>query len=462
MKDRIPFFIGVGGSGMSAIANILLDLKITVYGYDKNKSPVIEKLIERGLIYSSNVDEINLDKIDYAIYSSAVKETHPVFQFFKENNIVLVHRSEILHQIFSSKISIAVAGSHGKTSTTTMFGQILYDSGIDPAIMVGGEVLYLEGKGGRWGRGKIGVYESDESDGTFLNHRANLKIVTNVDNDHLDYYKTESKLYEAFAEFIYNNEKTKSFVYLGDEGVQKSISLLDKKLNLVCILEESKEIELEENFLQNNNIIPFKIEHDILYFNEADEIKKLILPLKGDHYLRNAFLAYQVAREFGLESDLVLSILKNYQGVKRRLEFLGKLNGIQVYDDYGHHPTEISAVIQSIKKMRKFDEKSCILFQPHRFTRTRDHYKEFAESLENASLVFLLPIYSAGEEEISGISSEIIYNEFIDKSKVVLLSGNKKEDLELIDKYLFDNDFLVTLGAGNVREWGEEFLKQSL
>jgi UDP-N-acetylmuramate--alanine ligase len=450
MINKKPFFIGIGGSGMSALANILLDLEIPVFGYDKSNSETIEKLFLRGAKIYQTLESFGNLEIDYAVYSSAVKESHPVFQYFKEKQVLLVHRSELLHEIFSKKTSIAVAGSHGKTSTSTMLSQILYEASFDPTIMIGGEVPFLQGIGGRSGKSRWGVFESDESDGTFLNYRSNLKIVTNVDNDHLDFYKSEQNLFEAFAEFIYNTKSTKTFLYLGDKGVVASLALLEKKINLVGILEKDKEVV--EGI---DRIEYFSIEKGSLFFDRDGFLKELKLPIQGDHYLKNAFLSLLAAEETGVDLDFAISVLRSYTGVKRRLEFLGEKNLVQVYDDYGHHPTEIKSVIDSIKQMKRTNEKCCLLFQPHRYSRTRDHFKEFAESLSLADLVFLLPIYSAGEESIEGISSSLISENL---KNVISLSGDLETDMITLNQLISPNDFLVTLGAGNVREWGEKFL----
>ncbi|HMX34372.1 MAG TPA: UDP-N-acetylmuramate--L-alanine ligase, partial [Leptospiraceae bacterium] len=452
MRDKKPFFIGIGGSGMSSLAHILLDLKIDVSGYDKAQSDTVKKLEMRGARITHDPENVNLDGIDYIVYSSAVKENHPVFQKALSLHKTLIHRSELLHELFSKKFSIAVAGSHGKTTTTAMTGQILLEAGERPSIMLGGEVGYLNDRGGKWDNGKWGVYESDESDGTFLNHKADIKIVTNIDNDHLDFYKTTDALLEAFAKFIHNKKSSTSIVYLGDKGVEDAIDLLEDQKNIIGYIEASKAANLSAKFPELQ-IEPFEIFDNELSFFRQGEILKIKLPYAGDHYLKNSFAALLAAETAGIEVHASIEILNGYTGVKRRLELLGNQNNIHVYDDYGHHPTEILAVIQSIKRMRPVGAKCCILFQPHRYTRTRDHYEEFAKALDESDLLFLLPIYSAGESPIEGISTELIYDHLVNKERTILLTGDISRDVSILKKYILSGDYLVSLGAGNVRSW---------
>jgi len=458
LKDKKPFFIGIGGSGMSSLAHILLDLKLEVKGYDKANTDTLRKLEMRGAKITHDPESVSLDSIDYVVFSSAVKETHPIFKKALDEHKTLVHRSELLHELFSGKFSIAVAGSHGKTTTTAMTGQILLEGTQRPAIMLGGEVGFLNDRGGKWDNGKWGVYESDESDGTFLNHKADIKIVTNIDNDHLDHYKTVENLHEAFAKFIHNKKSSTAIVYIGDAGVEAAIDLLEDQKNIIGYVESSRATSLAEKFPETK-IEPFEIFDNELSFYRNGMLRRIKLPFAGDHYLKNAFASLLAAEIVGLEIDRIQETLSQYNGVKRRLEHLGTLNNIHVYDDYGHHPTEILAVIQSIKRMRPVGAKCCIIFQPHRYTRTRDHYLDFAKALDDSDILFLLPIYSAGEMAIEGIATELIYDNLTNKDKTILLTGEIERDVSIIKKYILTGDYLVSLGAGNVRDWAEKFLK---
>ena len=442
-KNKSCFLIGAGGSGMSSLGHLLLDYGLKVSGQDLKRNIVIHELEKKGFIFVEDLMNLN---VDFAIYSSAInKRTNEIFLYFKEKNIPTYHRSEIMHAIFNLKKSISVAGSHGKTSTTTMVAQILLKSNYDPTIMIGGETSLLNGIGGRYGHGDWGVYESDESDGTFLNHNADIKILTNIDNDHLDFYKNEESLKEAFKDYLlYNPSNTISC--LDDLGISNLIKNYKIYLN---------NIFYSCNLYYNIPLVTYKIYNNKLNFNFNSIDYELSLPIKGDHFLKNALSAIIACERVGISVENSISILKDFSGVKRRMEFKGIYKDIEFYDDYGHHPTEIEAVCNALQN--EDSKRVIVLFQPHRFTRTRDHFVEIAKSLSQADYVFLLPIYSAGEDEIPDITSEKIQKSLSVENK--LLSGIKEEDCKQIQDFLKTGDVFLTLGAGNVYEWGEFLLK---
>ena len=274
----------------------------------------------------------------------------------------------------------------------------------------------------------------------------------------MDHYKTVENLHEAFAKFIHNKKSSTAIVYIGDAGVEAAIDLLEDSKNIIGYVETSRATSLAAKFPEIK-IEPFEIFDNELSFYRNGMLKRIKLPFAGDHYLKNAFASLLAAEIADLEIDRILETLSQYNGVKRRLEHLGTLNNIHVYDDYGHHPTEILAVIQSIKRMRPVGAKCCIIFQPHRYTRTRDHYIDFAKALDDSDILFLLPIYSAGETPIEGIATELIYDNLTIKDRTILLTGEIERDVTIIKKYILSGDYLVSLGAGNVRDWAEKFLK---
>ncbi len=441
--------IGVGGSGMSSLCHLLIEFGITVYGQDKNRGRNIVLLEKKGLIFIDTLP--SLQKYDFAIFSSAIdSQLNSFYKYFIEKQIPLFHRSVILHSLFSLNKSISVAGSHGKTSTTAMISQILLESNLDPSIMIGGETSLLDGIGGKYGKGSWGVYESDESDGTFLNHHADLKVLTNIDNDHMDFYKEERFLYSAFEKYIFENKTSKIVACLDDPGVLSIIQSNIEKWN-------------SENFIfysnqpyQNIPSIHYKIESHKLHFFYNQVEFTITLPIYGNHFLKNALAAILISVQIGINPIQSINILKNFCGVKRRMEYKGNLENIQIYDDYGHHPTEIDVVSRAIKNINQ-SSRTIILFQPHRYTRTKNHYKEFGESLSTCDYVFLLPIYSAGELPIEGVTSELVLSYI--SSPVEMLSGSIVEDCLKIKNFLKNDDIFLTLGAGNVVEWGEFLLK---
>lgn len=449
---------------MSSLAHILLDIGLPVVGYDGKKSPTTKILEEKGAIIYSKSDEIP-DRFDAAIYSSAIRlDEHPIAKVLNDRGVPFFHRSKVLHDCFASQIGIAVAGSHGKTTTTAMTGFLLDSVGLKPSVMVGGEVAFLEGKGGRFVQGKYAVFESDESDGTFLNHDAPIRILTNIDEDHLDYYKSRRNLLEAFAKFV-DKTRRRIILNLDDPGIRECIPLVRSRKTIFGFFEidsehwnkEKNGSSLERKFgLEVDSVIAYKIEKGRLTFLYNGSEISFSSKFPGAHYLRNSLAAIMAGIEVGISAEDAVRSISAYSGVKRRLEYLGSVDGVDVYDDYGHHPTEVRAVLSSMAEMSDGKGRTVVLFQPHRFTRTQNLYKEFAESLESGEIVYLLPIYSAGENPIPGVSSELIVEAM--KRKPILLSDDVKMGCAELRKFLRSGDKLVTLGAGNVRDWGMEFL----
>ncbi|MEI1279665.1 UDP-N-acetylmuramate--L-alanine ligase [Leptospira venezuelensis] len=449
-----PFFLGIGGSGMSSLAHILADAGLEVSGYDGKKSQVTENLEKKGVKIFSKLSDLE-ENIGYdsAIYSSAIRlDSHPIANFFKQKGIRFFHRSEVLHLCFEHLTCIAVGGSHGKTTTTAMTAHILNDLGYSPSVMVGGDVSFLNGVGGRFSPGKIGVFESDESDGTFLNHKAQVRILTNIDEDHLDFYHTREKLLEAFSKFISAGTHT-VVLDMDDPGILDCLDLIQDKSKIFGFTSS-----LGSNAKSNGfkNLVHYKIENKkLIFFLDGKEFE-ITSRFPGKHYLTNSLAGVLAAYSLGADPEKASMSVSEYAGVKRRLEYIGNKDGVEIYDDYGHHPTEVQAVLSSIKELSGRDGRAVILFQPHRFTRTKNLYREFAKSLDAGDIVFLLPIYSAGEEPIPGITSELIANSM--KTKPLLLSGDLKLDITFIRNTLKFGDRLITLGAGNVRDWGLAFM----
>ncbi|WP_061286032.1 UDP-N-acetylmuramate--L-alanine ligase [Leptospira interrogans] len=479
-----PFFLGIGGSGMSSLAFLLLSKGFEVSGYDGKNSGIVEKLILNGANVFHKFDILEVENYSIAVYSSAIRlDNHPLVKKFKEKRIPLIHRSELLHKIMSEKKQISIAGSHGKTTTTAMTAFLLEKCGMSPSVMVGGEVAFLGGKGGVWGKGEWGVFESDESDGTFNNHYAEMRILTNVDEDHLDYYQTRENLLNAFVRYM-EGASRRLILNLDDIGIRDSIELIHDHSRILGFSKSRNPDEFTSGLSRNSEkskddlkksdiagaektskvlygidpdkIVYYTIQSGILYFYFQKKEYSFSLKYPGEHYLKNALAAILACFETGISLSDLVSKISEYSGVNRRLEYLGSKNGIEVYDDYGHHPTEIKAVIQSMEELKK-EGRAVILFQPHRYTRTQNLYKEFAESLDSGEIVFLLPIYSAGEDPIYGVKAELI-SDFM-KFPAKILPKEISEGIFALKSFLKPGDKLVTLGAGNVRDWGLAFLK---
>ncbi|EOQ95318.1 UDP-N-acetylmuramate--L-alanine ligase [Leptospira wolbachii serovar Codice str. CDC] len=470
MKGSI-LFLGIGGSGMSSLAHMALDLKLSVLGYDKKSSETTRYLEKRGATIQNNIEQIPLEGIEMVVYSSAINDKHKqVFDEIKKKNIPLKHRSEFMHLLVSNQKSISVAGSHGKTSTTTMVSQILTELGMDPTIMIGGDTSLLEKRGGKIGGGKFAVYESDESDGTFLGHKASIRLLTNIDNDHLDYYKTRERLEDAFFEYIAFGIEGDAVLYANDPGIRDVLIHKTKDIDFsknfrlyLCMEKKDKEsdwyLSLESKLRDQLVPVLYQIQEDVLEFEFLGfPTQSLQLPYPGIHYLTNGLVALVGAFVAGVSPDVSAGILSRYIGVKRRQEVLGIWNGVTVMDDYGHHPTEIAMVIRSLQNKLKSNGRLVVLFQPHRYTRTQLLLKELAESLSLAEILLILPIYSAGETSISGITHES-FLPFLDTKNAEFLKGEMDLDLITIKSKLKKGDMLLCLGAGNVRDWGLQLLE---
>lgn len=470
MKGPI-LFLGIGGSGMSSLAHMALDLNLPVLGYDKKNSETTAFLAERGATLENDISQIPLEGIEMVVYSSAINDKHKqVFAEIKEKNIPLKHRSEFMHLLVSNQKSISVAGSHGKTSTTTMVSQILIEVGMDPTIMIGGDTSLLEKRGGKIGGGEFAVYESDESDGTFLKHKASIRLLTNIDNDHLDYYKTRERLEDAFFEYMAFGTDGVAVLYAHDPGIRdvllhktKEVSFSPNFRLYLCMEEPETKSEWYQRLKSKlgDQLVPvtYQITDDNLFFDfPGFGSLSLHLPYPGVHYLTNGLVAVVGAYASGVSPEKSAEILSRYIGVKRRQEVLGDWKGITVMDDYGHHPTEIAMVIRSLQNKLKSKGRLVVLFQPHRYTRTQLLLEDLAKSLGIAEILFLLPIYSAGESPIPGITHES-FVPFLKKENTQILEGEIEKDLVSIKSKLGPGDMLLCLGAGNVRDWGLRLLK---
>ena len=390
----------------------------------------------------NEINQIKPQDFDCLVYSTAIDiNKHPIALLFKQKQILFSHRSEILHWAFSQTKSISVSGTHGKTTTTGMIAFILQKLGKQPKVMIGAEASFLDHKGGDWGSGDWGVYESDESDGTFLKHNANIKVITNLDEDHLDFYQTKENLEQAFIQFINQNSKSQIILNLTDKGLQKIQPYL-KNPNITSF-QDTKQ----------SNVLFYEIKNNVLFFKENHKVHQLKLKVGGSHYLQNALCAVLALKKIGISIEDSLSVLHQYPSVKRRLQFLGEKNQIQIFDDYAHHPTEIKSVLQAFQHRKR---RLVVLFQPHRYTRTQLFYKQFAESLSSCDFLFLLPIYSAGENPINGVDETVI-SKFL-SCKFQKLSGSLQFDTSTIENVLQAGDDFVCLGAGNVYLWGEKIL----
>jgi len=449
-KDKLHIhFIGIGGVGMSGIAFILLDLGYKISGSDLNPSKITEKLTSRGAIFYHGHHKNQIKDANMIVVSSAIPENNPEVLEAKKNNVKILKRAEMLAQIMNKKFGIAIAGTHGKTTTTSMVGFLLEQSGYDPTIILGGEGNNFKGNA-KYGKGDYVIAEADESDGTFLNLFPKIAVITNIEDDHLEYYKNMENLLLDFKKFIERiDDNGKAILCTDCCNIQKLLKNGNVNRVTYGIAHHADFMAKEINFDKSSS------RSNIFYKNK--KIGELCLRLSGYHNILNALGAIAVGSEVGIKFNKIAEVLKNFNGVKRRMEILPKNNsGILIIDDYAHHPTEIEVTLTALRNSWK-DRRIIVVFQPHRFTRTKLLAEKFGQAFFNADQVIINDIYTANEMPIAGISGETIFNE-IKKAK----HGHaeyipRKEDiLEHLEKVIQYGDIVITMGAGDIWTIGQE------
>jgi UDP-N-acetylmuramate--alanine ligase len=434
-------FIGIGGSGMCGIAEVILNLGYRVSGSDLKDTEVTKRL--RGLgakIYIGHRKE-NIKDVDVVVYSSAVKEDNPELLYARLNKIPTIPRAEMLAEIMKLKRGIAIAGTHGKTTTTSLVGSILNYAGYNPTIVVGGKLFSINSNA-KLGKGEFLVCEADESDGSFLKLSPEYVIVTNIDNDHLDYYKNFENLKNSFKDFINKVPfYSKAVVCIDDKNIN---SILDKVYKRVISygIKNSADFSAKE-------IKFFKDWTEFDIYRGEKRLGNIKTFLKGYHNILNILGASALAIEVGVEFNKIKEAVKNFSGVERRLQLIGEKRGIKVYDDYGHHPTEIKNTLQAIRK--NFNGNLIVIFQPHRYTRTKILYKDFGKCFNDADFLFITDIYPAGEKPIKGVTGKLIYDSVRKFKKNVKYIPDKKDALEEVLKICKEGDIILTLGAGDIK-----------
>ncbi len=438
-------FVGIGGAGMSGIAEVLITLGYKVTGSDAKKTEVTERLEKMGAhIFYGHVSG-NVGAAQVVVTSTAVKADNPEVVEAHARKVPVIPRIEMLAELARLKYTIAVAGTHGKTTTTSMLASILLEAGTDPTFIIGGKLNHLQ-SGAKLGGGEFLVAEADESDGSFLKLSPTFAIVTNIDNDHLDYYGSMKKLYSSFAEFTNRVPFYGCSILCADDAGSARI-LGQVRRRLLTYGTKPGPDFVAENIKASPEGSAFTVvKHETI-------LGELKLKVSGRHNVLNAMAACVCALELSIPFDLIASALAKFENVQRRLEHKGVKNGAVWVDDYGHHPTEIRATLSALREKYP-DRRLVVLFQPHRYTRTKLLLKEFADSFSDASEVALLPIYPAGEKPIPGVSSDKLVPLLKKKGvKVVLLKDGKAD--RLADR-IEAGTVLVTLGAGDVWKSGQK------
>lgn len=437
-------FIGIGGIGMSGIAECLLSLGYKVSGSDLSSGSNTEKLKNLGAKIYIGHDESNVGDATVIVYSSAINENNPEFARAKQENIPLIRRAEMLAELMRLKYGIAIGGTHGKTTTTSFTATILHECGLDPTHIIGGVVNNLGGHA-KIGQGELLVAEADESDGSFLLLNPVLSVITNIDNDHLDYYQTEENLFNAFGEFA-NKIPFYGCCILNehDKNIQKIKSQIKKPYVTFGIQDK----DISANYEARN--IEYAKEHsayDLFVENEFKARVKIKLP--GRHNILNSLAAVAVASKLDLDFEKIAKGIEKCEGVGRRFQKVYDDGKLVVIDDYGHHPTEIVAAINAAKETRK--NEIVVLFEPHRYSRTENCWKDFFHCFNEADKLHITPIYPASEEPIKGITSERLVE---DINKLHPGFCHYFSDWEHIDGFIKtmvgEDKTLLVLGAGTI------------
>lgn len=441
-------FVGIGGSGMSGIAEVLLTLGYKVTGSDHAKSAVTHRLESLGAKVWEGHKAEYIQGANVVVTSTAISSSNPEVKAARKDNIPVIPRIEMLAELARLKYTIAIGGTHGKTTTTSLVGHVLQRNGLDPTVIVGGRLKSF-GTGGVLGKGEFLVAEADESDGSFLKLSPAISVVTNIDNDHLDYYGSMKALDKAFAEFS-DNVPFYGITFLcgEDAGVKRVLPLLKRRFETYGFG--------PKNDLQAANLESSATgsRFDVIY--KGQQLGKAQIPISGKHNVLNSLAAIGVGLQLKLPFESIVNSLSSFEGVGRRLEIKGQALGVTVVDDYGHHPTEMAATYAAARE-RWPKQRLVVLFQPHRYTRTKELYKEFGAVLSKMGRVILMPIYPAGETPLKGVTSALI-GKFM-KGKDKTHWDVKKGFADLI-KELKPNDVLLTMGAGDVWKTGEAFLKE--
>lgn len=449
-KYRAVHFVGIGGVGMSGIAEVLHNLGYEVTGSDLKETETTRRLTSLGIRVRIGHARENTDHAHVVVISSAVSPANPEVVEAKRRSIPVIPRAEMLAELGRLKYGILVAGAHGKTTTTSLIATSLGEGGLDPTVVIGGK-LNAMGSNARLGQGDYLVAEADESDGSFLKLNPTIAVITNIDKEHMDFFKDMEALKSAFLTFI---NKIPFYgiavVCLENAHIREILPFIERKA-LTYGLTDAADIYARNIRHEGVNMCfePVMMGSPLGVFN---------IPTPGRHNVLNSLAAIAVAMELQIPVEVISKALGKFGGIHRRFEFKGEEKGVRVYDDYGHHPSEIAATLKAARECFA-DNRIVVLFQPHRYTRTRDLMDDFAVSFTDADRIFLLDIYPAGEKPIEGITAEALLKK-IEKSctGAIHYEAVRKEMVDTVVGELRPGDVLLTLGAGDVYKMGDEIL----
>tara|TARA_B100000989_G_scaffold198192_1_gene149705 strand:- start:1810 stop:3198 length:1389 start_codon:yes stop_codon:yes gene_type:complete len=449
-------FIGIGGIGMSAIANVLHKLGFNISGSDLKENIITRTLEKEGIKISYFHSGQNIENVDLVVYSSAIKKNNLEFKFAINNKIQTISRASMLAEVMRLKSSITVAGSHGKTTTTSLISVILESSGMDPTIINGGIINQFNANS-KLGKGDWLVAEADESDGSFVFLPSTVAVINNIDLEHLDHYKNIREVKDAFLKYA-NNVPFYGFLALcTDHKNVRSISkkLVGKKIITFGLNKDCDYYPINIKTLKINK--KYFSQFDVVHAKQNKVIKNLKIPIIGMHNIQNILGSICVSKEIGISNLKIKESLKNFEGVKRRFSIIYDKNDITIIDDYAHHPEEIKKTLDTLRTITH--GRIIVVFEPHRFSRIIGLMNDFIRAFHKSDLVYVLPIYSAGEKNFQNINNKIISKKLMlrYRTKKIITIRNQQELFLDIDKNLSKGDKLIFIGAGNITKIAKKY-----
>ncbi|WP_455476481.1 UDP-N-acetylmuramate--L-alanine ligase [Bartonella sp. B17] len=445
------YFVGIGGIGMSGIAEVLHSLGYKVQGSDQTDNANVKRLRDKGInVYIGHHAE-NLRDAEVVVISTAVKKTNPEYIAAKEKHLPIVKRAEMLAELMRFRRAIAVGGTHGKTTTTSMIAALLDAGRFDPMVINGG-IINAYGTNARMGDGDWMVVEADESDGTFLKLPADIAVITSIDSEHLDHYGSFSAVRDAFWQFVENVPFYGFAVLCLDHPeVQTLASRIDDRW--VITYGENPQADVRFlNLLMDGQKTRFDVLIRSRKTGRETEFRNLVLPMSGKHNVSNATAAIAIAHELGISNESIKKGLAEFSGVKRRFTQTGSWRGVEIFDDYGHHPVEIKAVLRAARESTK--GRVIAVVQPHRYSRLRNLFDDFAACFNDADTVMIAPVYAAGEEPVTGFGAkELVEHIKMAGHRDVRLVNCLEDVVSVVSTFSKPSDYIVFLGAGNITQW---------
>ena len=444
-------FVGIGGIGMSGIAEVLLNLGYHISGSDLKETEVTRRLQTLGCDISYGHRKENLKEADVVVVSSAIRQGNPEVEVAEQRLIPVIPRAEMLAELMRMKVAIAIAGTHGKTTTTSLIATVLAAGGLDPTVVIGGRLNSI-GSSARLGQGEFLVAEADESDGSFLRLMPTIAVVTNIDPEHLDFYKGIEEIKETFLGFL---NKIPFFglavLCLDHPNIQSLIPRLKKRFATYGLTTQAD--------FQAKEIVFEGLSTSFDVIHQRREIGRLKLQMPGLHNVYNALATLATAFELDIPFQVVQETLRDFSGIQRRFQIKGEKKGILIVDDYGHHPVEIMATLRAAR--RGWNRRIITVFQPHRYTRTQALFQEFLTAFNDADVLILTEIYPAGEDRIEGVEASALFEGIREYGhKNVTYLADKKEIVDHLLRVIAPGDLVITLGAGDIWQVAEELVKK--